>query len=360
MSRGRAVSVQMVALGDVLPNPYRQTTQYAIDEDKITALIQSYDNSGFWDGSIQGRPSPDERGKIEIAFGHHRVEAARRKPIDPIGIVVADRSNADMLRMMADENRDEFKHDAWIGTETIAAVIEAFDRGEIELEAVAAGRNEKPFNLPSGKLYSLATVARFLGWVKPSDGQATNACRVAFDGYRERAATEDALRRLTPTERSEVAVDTVNIAVRAAGAAAVHAGLSPSKVREAKRRAADQTVKEIQDTSGFKARTTAVDIGKTAAREVAGPKTKKVPQIEVYTGRLIAKCEKVEPYAEILTECYRLVPFIDDLDEPLARRLAKALDAMLKRSTVGVEGIVKALRAGNRKRFVALLEEKGA
>jgi hypothetical protein len=53
--------------------------------------------------------------------------------------------------------------------ETIAAVIEAFGKGEIELEAVDAEHSHQTFRLPEGKRYSLATVARFLGWVKPSD-----------------------------------------------------------------------------------------------------------------------------------------------------------------------------------------------
>ena len=33
-----------------------------------------------------------------------------------------------------------------------------------------------------------SAVAHFLGWVTPSDGQATHACRTAFDAYGRRAA----------------------------------------------------------------------------------------------------------------------------------------------------------------------------
>jgi hypothetical protein len=38
---------------------------------------------------------------------------------------VASRSDAEMLRMMADENRDEFKHDALVAVETVGQVIGA-------------------------------------------------------------------------------------------------------------------------------------------------------------------------------------------------------------------------------------------
>jgi len=75
----------------------------------------------------------------------------------------------------------------------LPAVIEAYGRGEIELEEVdrvhAGGRS---YDFPGGKSYSLGTVARFLGWVKPSDGQATNSCRIAFYSY-QKGKNEEAL-----------------------------------------------------------------------------------------------------------------------------------------------------------------------
>src|SRR5262245_1953976 len=118
------VSIQHVAVRDLVANRYRKIDSYRISDDKIAALIQSYENSGFWDGSLQARPHPTKTGKYEIAFGHHRVEAARRHRLETMGIVVAKRSDADMLRMMADENREEFKGDHLVAIETIAATIE--------------------------------------------------------------------------------------------------------------------------------------------------------------------------------------------------------------------------------------------
>jgi len=56
-----------------------------------------------------------------------------------------------MLRMMADQNREEFKHDALVAVETIGTVIEAIGRGEIEV-----ARNL----LPSDKRTRLVPVKR--------------------------------------------------------------------------------------------------------------------------------------------------------------------------------------------------------
>jgi hypothetical protein len=79
--------------------------------------------------------------------------------------------------------------------ETIAAVVEAYGRGEIELEPVDPKTPKiAVFHVPpTGGTYSLGTVARFLRWTKKHKGQIpepTNACRLAFDAYRERASTE--------------------------------------------------------------------------------------------------------------------------------------------------------------------------
>lgn len=47
-----------------------------------------------------------------------------------------------MLPMIADENRTEFKQDALFGVETIAAVVDAYSRGEVDLAAVDPKTNK--------------------------------------------------------------------------------------------------------------------------------------------------------------------------------------------------------------------------
>ncbi len=208
------MSILKVALKDILPNPYRNEKVFVLNADKIDALLRSFTNSDFWDGSIQARPSKTHTDKYEIAFGHHRVEAARLHGYEAIGIVVSELTNEKMLHMMADENANEYQHDARVTIETLRAVIEAYGRGEIELEAPAEGHGQQKYSLPGGKLYTLATVARWLNWVKPSDRQATNACRNAFDAYQTEATTKAALDKLDDV--SDVAVQAVNTVVRAA------------------------------------------------------------------------------------------------------------------------------------------------
>lgn len=357
----KRVSITMVPLRDIVSNRYRSSERYsyALQPEKIAALVQSYEQSGFWDGSIQARPHPEKPGKYEIAFGHHRVEAAKQAGIKELGLVVAKRSDADMLRMMADENRAEFKHDAMVAVEAIAAVIEAYGRGEIELEKATEGHGSQVFSFPGGKLrYTVLTVARFLRWTKAGGTQATAMCREAFDAYRERASTEEALATIPAEQRSQTAVGVVVTAARAARVEAQKSGLTPAKVRVAEVAAAKEAAKQVTEAGGHKARDLGVSIGKAAAKKVAEPKARALPPIEVYAAKLIARCERsTGRYDDVLTECRRLTPFVDDIDKGLALRVADALLSMLKRDAEGVRAVVNALRSGNGKALVALLEE---
>src|SRR5215471_4747405 len=212
----KRVHIEMVSLSAIEPNPYRRVEKYPLDEEKIQGLMASFENSGFWDGSIQARAHPRKKSKYQIAFGHHRIEAAKRAGIGAVGLVISDRTDESMLRMMADENREEFCSDVRVTIETLAAVIEAYGRGEIELEAVTTVRKEAQYVLPGGKTYSLGTVARFLGWIKKSDHQATTACRVAFEAYLLRESADSAIESIPVNLRTVGAVKTVVTAVETA------------------------------------------------------------------------------------------------------------------------------------------------
>jgi len=119
---------------------------------------------------------PLQSDKYEIAFGHHRIEAAKRSRLPHVGLVVAPRSDADMLLMMAHENREEFKGDHLVQVETVAATI---------LPAVDPKTPKgHVYVVPGGTTsYTCGTVARFLNWTRNrEDGELvpTRACRLAL------------------------------------------------------------------------------------------------------------------------------------------------------------------------------------
>lgn len=248
----RGVTVQMIALRDLEANPYRHIDQYQIVDEKIERLLASYTESGFWHGSIQARPHPTKTGKYQIAFGHHRVEAARRAKLGEIGVVVAQRDNATMLRMMATENAEEFRHNPLVTQETIGAVIDAYGKGEIQLEAVHPETPKKNvYEVVAGaKTYTLQTVASFLGWTQ-RDGLATRSCRIAFDAWHAEHQTgvnvASYLQKIPANKQTTLATEAILKATKAATRQAKEAGLPDVAIRSAANAAAKAVVKEFRD-----------------------------------------------------------------------------------------------------------------
>ncbi len=60
-------------LKDVIPNPFRCIERYEIDPRKVAAIKESIESTEFWE-NIVGR---ERNGKLEIAYGHHRLAALK-------------------------------------------------------------------------------------------------------------------------------------------------------------------------------------------------------------------------------------------------------------------------------------------
>ena len=58
---------------NIAANPFRNIDKYPINQDKVDALRESMQSTGYW-GNIVARAV---NGKFEIAYGHHRLMAIR-------------------------------------------------------------------------------------------------------------------------------------------------------------------------------------------------------------------------------------------------------------------------------------------
>jgi hypothetical protein len=167
-----------------------------------------------------------------------------------------------MLRMMASENAEEFKHSPLVTQETIGAVIEAYGAGEIDLEAVepqtkAGAIYDIPLGI-SSRTYTCLSVARFLGWTKAGGTQATNSCRIAFDAWhathRYGVDVGRLIAQIPADSQTTKATEQVLSSIRIATREAQKAGLSPEAVSRAAKDAGREMVAE------FKGETSARDI----------------------------------------------------------------------------------------------------
>ncbi len=125
-------------------------------------MRQSIRDVGLWEGVI-GR----KRGnRIEIAFGHHRIEAARRELGDTakVALIVRDLTDEQMIQFMGRENLEDYNADFLVMLETWNAA-ETFSRRVAE--------NPKPID-----------IAMLLGWIRKDKGNirladVADACKGA-------------------------------------------------------------------------------------------------------------------------------------------------------------------------------------
>lgn len=97
MSELRAVPLIVID-----PNPFRDIDNYPLNELKVEELVESINMNGeLWEGII-ARPVAGNR--VQIAFGHHRLEAARRAGHVTATVILRELTDLEMLRLMAHEN----------------------------------------------------------------------------------------------------------------------------------------------------------------------------------------------------------------------------------------------------------------
>ena len=99
--------------------------------------------------------------------------------------IVRDLDDGTMLKVMANENMQEWKSSASVDHETVRAVVQAYADGRIELGTVPTKANRSVRHAPSfaigsssamdQKPYTASSIAAFLGWDHDKVGDALGA-----------------------------------------------------------------------------------------------------------------------------------------------------------------------------------------
>jgi len=112
-----------IQLQDIEPNPYRDMTRYPISAIKLDSLKASFRSDAPWKASHwMVREHPTEKGKYQLHFGHHRIQALRDLGCKKWMFAVDNVDERTMLRRFANENGESFANDADVAFETIYAV----------------------------------------------------------------------------------------------------------------------------------------------------------------------------------------------------------------------------------------------
>jgi hypothetical protein len=178
-----------IELAAIEANPFRLLKTYPFNERKIETLCRSIKDVGLWEGVIARRKG----NRFELAFGHHRREAARRSKLKTIPVIVRDLTDEQMLQFMGRENAEDYNADFLVMLETWEAT-DNFIRRTADLQSL-----------------QVIKIARFLGWVSPRDdrdGDMMNAtakgCNAALALINASHLSRDDLRGLSTKSAREI------------------------------------------------------------------------------------------------------------------------------------------------------------
>jgi ParB-like chromosome segregation protein Spo0J len=144
-------SIKKVKLSSIHANHLRDLHTYPWIEPKVASLMRSINEVGLWE-SIIARPI--DTG-FEIAFGHHRIEAAKRLGLTEVPLIIKDLTDKEMLQYMGRENGDDYATDFLIMLNTWEACVLFL-------------KNQDVISLPRASAVNLQPIeiARILGWTR--------------------------------------------------------------------------------------------------------------------------------------------------------------------------------------------------
>ena len=89
-------TLSYVSLSSIEPNPFRDLNTYPYDKRKLEALERSIEHVGLWEGLIGRRAGHG----YQLAFGHHRLEAARSRKLTTVPLIIRDLTDEEMVGFM--------------------------------------------------------------------------------------------------------------------------------------------------------------------------------------------------------------------------------------------------------------------
>ncbi len=166
-----------VKIKDLKPNPYRSIDTYPVDEPKVLTLMDSIKQTGFWDNIL----ARQYNGEIQIAYGHHRLEALRRlmDPENEVEIPVKDLDDATMIKIMANENMGDWATTPTVIDQTVK-VTKEFLLSHPEI-ALKYGQVHK-YSSTDENIIGAIIIAKFLGWKQQTISDSLTRLKMIDNG----------------------------------------------------------------------------------------------------------------------------------------------------------------------------------
>jgi len=134
--------IKSIPITELNPNHNRHLADYPWNESKVKALQHSIEDVGMWESII----AREIDGQYEMAFGHHRLEAAKRAGLKKVPVIVKALTDKQMLQYMGRENGEDYSTDYLVMLNTWDGAVRYFAHAQIKSQPV--------------------DVARLLGWTR--------------------------------------------------------------------------------------------------------------------------------------------------------------------------------------------------
>ena len=319
--------IARIKLSSIDPNPLRRLCSYPYNEEKIEALRRSIADVGLWEGVIGRR----EGNRVQIAFGHHRIEAARRelgKNAD-VSIILRKIDDETMLKLLGRENLEEYSAEFLVMLEAWESATAFLHRGAGKVEAI--------------------DIATILGWTRPGETKSgfrlanvADACNHASKLIEEGHLSRDQLASLSVKSVREIC-QTVVSRHKELDAFAKTTGRSAADTNSAKKtyaKSAAKVARNVRDgTVAIKSIGATID----ATAITSGEKKGRRPLFDVAAKQLsrsIAKILVDDASGKKLAAIKKAIPLIElEADRSAARRIADELGNLAKRSTALRSGL---------------------
>jgi hypothetical protein len=166
----------LIKLADILSNPFRDLDRNPLVPAKVEELRASIRQTGYWDNVVV-RKNAD--GRYELAYGHHRLEAAKLEGITEADFIVKKFDDATMIKVMNAENSEAYGYSILSLIEAVRATVNALAEKRIPAfiipdktpkASIRYAPSFTPGNLVSGgefpphAKYAPIAIAKFLGY----------------------------------------------------------------------------------------------------------------------------------------------------------------------------------------------------
>jgi hypothetical protein len=354
-------------LKDIKPNPFRNIDNYPIRKEKVAALRESIGQTGFWDNVV----ARQNNGSVEIAYGHHRLEALRQEfgPNHQIEMIVRPLNDEHMIKIMARENMEEWGSNAQIEMETIKAVVQAFAEGKIKLPPIKTSgkgggnfrcapsfeKQADRFREDENRYYNAQTVAEFIGWLAPN-GEAQVKVHTALNALElieKGILSEKEFKSLSSTEAQALVSETSStFKWRAQSIVHAHTAIPKAQAVGAAVSAHFQKEKKEDKRGWGAARERASKV-----RDKIDARPKRIPEVHEFIEKINGELFGIlRPGVELTNKILEILKVIDDVEKDDRGELHGSLIGLANRAIALAKMVKKGSKAiPTAKEFTRLL-----